>query len=106
MLTVRQHRHALIPRARAPEHEQALMEASTTFRASFQRLLQRRIGEVLGEAPLPALELRRRWPDLRRQLDACPRIQAAHQRRAALQDQLWATVKAATASAGERAACS
>jgi hypothetical protein len=58
-MAVRQHRHPLIPRAEDPEREQALMEASTTFRASFQQLLQRRIGEVLGEAPLPAPELRR-----------------------------------------------
>ncbi len=101
-MAVRQHRHPLIPRARTPEPEQALMEASRTFRVSFQQLLQRRIGEVLGDASLPAPELRRRWPDLRRQLDACPQIQAAHQRRAALQDQLWATVKAAIADDRQR----
>ncbi|CAK6689692.1 hypothetical protein BBFGKLBO_00669 [Synechococcus sp. CBW1107] len=101
-MAVRQHRHPLIPRARAPESEQALMDAATTFRASFQQLLQRRIGEVLGEEVVPAPELRQRWPELRRQLDACPLIQAAHQRRAALQDQLWATVRAAIAGDRQR----
>ena len=59
-MAVRQHRHPLIPRARAPESEQALMDAATTFRASFQQLLQRRIGEVLGEEVVPAPELRQR----------------------------------------------
>ena len=72
--------HDLIPQAHAPEDDRALVGEINDFRASMFQLFQQKIAEATA-AYTEAESPNQLYLKIRRDLDSCPEIQAAHRDR-------------------------
>ena len=79
-----QHRHSLIPQSPLTDARQEYFQDSANFKRSLFQLFQQKLSAFTAQSsePLP-------YKQLRQKLDQDLDIQAAHQRRQTLQDQLW-----------------
>ncbi|WP_036481608.1 methyltransferase domain-containing protein [Myxosarcina sp. GI1] len=80
--------HPLIPQAHSPEADLALASETKNFRRDFFLLLKNKIEELEAKYS-ESQNSESVYRHIRKELDATPEIQAAHQRRSELQDRLW-----------------
>jgi SAM-dependent methyltransferase len=85
-----QTKHPLIPQAHNPDEDLTLAKETKEFRAEFFQLLQTKVEEFTSA--YTDKNPQQLYRQVRQDLDACPEIQLAHQRRSELQDRLWSQV--------------
>ncbi len=83
--------HDLIPQAHSPADDLAIARDTQALWASMFQLFQRKIDEITAAYP-QAESPDKLYRQIRPVLDACAAVQAVHQRRGLLQDQLWTSV--------------
>lgn len=86
-----QTQHSLIPQTQSAEDNFNLAVETTYFRQEFFNLLTQKI-EQIAQGCEATEDPEQIYRQVRQELDSMPDIQAAHQRRRDLQDQLWARV--------------